>query len=72
MNKIKFYRQKQGLTVRELSEKSNVAIGYVSTLENNKKANPSKGTMENISKALGQTVQAVFFPEDSKAQKEVC
>ena len=71
MNKIKFYRQTQNLTIRQLSEKSTVAISYISTLENDadNSTNPSKTVMENIADALGQTVPDVFFP---KEKKEVC
>lgn len=68
MNKIKYYRQKNGLTVRELSEKSEVAIGYVSDLENDSEGskNPSKDVMVKISEALEQSVPDVFFPEEKE------
>ncbi|GAQ24255.1 helix-turn-helix domain-containing protein [Tepidanaerobacter syntrophicus] len=65
MNNIKFYRLKQGLTIRELSKKSGVAAGYISELENDRdsKKNPSKEVMEKISAALEQTVAEIFFPD---------
>ncbi len=52
-----------GITVRELSNKSNVAVGYISTLENDEKeeSNPSKDVMERISKALNSTVPEIFY-----------
>lgn len=63
MNKIKEFRKKAGLTIRELSEKSNVAVGYISTLENDKEgiSNPTKDIMARIASALGSTVPQVFF-----------
>lgn len=63
MNKIKQMRKALGLTVRELSETSRVAVGYISTLENDEKgtSNPSKDTMVKISEALGKTVPEIFF-----------
>lgn len=63
MNKIKIFRKKAGLTVRQLSEESNVAVGYISTLENDKEgiSNPTKDVMVRIAKALKSTVPEVFF-----------
>jgi transcriptional regulator with XRE-family HTH domain len=65
MNKIKFYRQEMGLTVRSLADKSNIAAGYLSTLENDESdsINPTKCVMEKISAALEKTVPNVFFPK---------
>lgn len=64
MNQIKFFRQQLGLTVRDLSAKAEVAIGYLSALENDEEGliNPTKCVMEKISKALEKTVPEVFFP----------
>lgn len=72
MNKIKYFRQKNKMTVRELSEKAEVAIGYLSDLENDSDGskNPTRDVMIKISTALGQTVPQVFFP-DEKLNKEV-
>ncbi|WP_459482063.1 helix-turn-helix transcriptional regulator [Clostridium saccharoperbutylacetonicum] len=63
MNKIKILREELGLTVRELAKNSEVAIGYISTLENDKDntTNPSKCVMTKIAKALNSTVVEVFF-----------
>lgn len=63
MNNIKALRSKLKMTVRELAKKSNVAVGYVSTLENdcNSSTNPTKDVMERISQALNTTVPKVFF-----------
>ncbi|WP_455793573.1 helix-turn-helix domain-containing protein [Clostridium butyricum] len=63
MNKIKIIRNTLGITVRELSEKSNVSIGYISTLENDESgtSNPSKDVMERIANALNSSVPEVFY-----------
>lgn len=63
MNKIKQIRIKLNMTVRELAEKSDVAVGYISTLENDSKGttNPTKDVMKRISQALNATVPEVFF-----------
>lgn len=63
MNKIKMLRLRLGLSVRELSEKADVAVGYISELENdcNGKKNPTKIVMEKIATALDSTVTEVFY-----------
>ena len=63
MNKIKLFRKEKKMTIRELSEKTGVATGYLSTLENDEesKCNPTKDKMIKISAALGKTVPEVFF-----------
>lgn len=61
--RIKELRKNLNLTVKELSIKSGVAIGYVSTLENDKKgeSNPSREIMIRIACALGSTAHEIFF-----------
>lgn len=63
MNKIKELREELGLTVRGLSKKAKVAVGYISMLENDvdNKMNPSKNVMNRISVALNSNVVEVFF-----------
>jgi len=63
MNKIKFFREKSGMTVRELAKKADVAVGYISVLENDSEGNtnPTKNVMEKISKALNLSVTEIFF-----------
>lgn len=72
MNNIKIFRQEQGMTVRELAQKANIAVGYISTLENDDDGhtNPSKETMIKVAKALGKTVPDVFFPAVKKNKGE--
>jgi transcriptional regulator with XRE-family HTH domain len=73
MNQIKQFREAADMTIRKLSEKASVAVGYLSTLENdtNGDTNPSKDVMQRISEALGKTVSEVFFPEEIPDEREV-
>lgn len=66
MNPLKKIRLSKNITLKELSIKANVAIGYISTLENDtcNNTNPSKEIMTKISNALGESVPKVFFPND--------
>ncbi len=63
MNKIKLIRKNLNMTIRKLAEESKVAVGYLSTLENDKegKTNPTRDVMIRISEALDSTVPEVFF-----------
>ena len=63
MNRIKQFRNEANMTVRELAEKAKVAIGYISTLENDSEnsANPSRNIMEKIAFALNSTVLKLFY-----------
>lgn len=62
-NKLKRKRKELDMTLNELSEKTGISTTYLSNLENEQKANPTKETMEKISAALGQTVTEIFFME---------
>ncbi|SHI91263.1 Helix-turn-helix [Clostridium amylolyticum] len=70
MNKIKFFRQKSGLTLRQLSEKANISIGYISDLENNKTKNPTMKTLEKLSEALGVYSVTDLISASEKEDKE--
>lgn len=69
MNKIKFFRKQNNITLRQLSEKAKVSLGYICDLENNTETNPSRGIMIRIAKALDSDVQAIFFPEEDKKEE---
>lgn len=75
MNKIKEYRLLNNMTVRELSNKAHVAVGYISILENDHTdaCNPTKCVMVKIATALNKSVPDVFFPRELERliQKEV-
>jgi transcriptional regulator with XRE-family HTH domain len=66
MNKIKEYRLMKKLTVRELSDITNIAVGYISNLENNKVNNPTRVVMIKLANALDKTAPEVFFPDELK------
>lgn len=63
MNKIKQYRQEKKLTIRDLSKKASIAVGYLSTLENDSTnlTNPTRSTMQRIAAALDKPVHEVFL-----------
>ena len=61
MNKIRHFRQEQGLQLRDLVEATGLSMGHLSHLENGNKE-PSKAAMEAIAKALNKTVPEVFYP----------
>ena len=54
--RIKELRLSKGLTIKQLSVASNVAVGYLSDLENGKRKNPSMNTLKLIADALGVTI----------------
>lgn len=62
-NMIKHRRQSIGMTIRELSERTGIAVGYLSDLENDglDLFNPTKKVMDKIADALGSTVPDVFY-----------
>lgn len=64
MNHIKDIRNKLGLSVYKVSEKTGLTPSYISNLENGQRINPTKEAMERISNALGQTVSSIFFPNE--------
>ena len=71
MNKIKFYRNNLGFSTYKIAEITGLTPSYISNLENDHRTNPSRGAMQKISEALEESVQAVFFPDDEKIDKEV-
>ena len=62
-NKIKQYRKEKNLKLREIADKCNISVGYLSHLENGSRANPSRAVMENIAFALHKSITEVFFEE---------
>lgn len=63
MNKVKYYREKQGMTQEELATESTVSRTIISDLENNKKTVITNITMQKIADALGKKVTTIFFPK---------
>ena len=63
-NKIKEYRKKEKLTMKEVAEKSGISVGYLCHLEKGRRENPSTEVMEKISKALHKTIPEIFFDNE--------
>jgi hypothetical protein len=54
--KLKRERQRQGLTLSEVSDRSGLDVGLLSRLENGKVVNPTLTTLWRYADALGRTV----------------
>lgn len=59
--KIKEAREKKNMTQAELSERSGVSRGTISALENGTSRATTTKTLMNIAKALGISVEELFF-----------
>jgi len=51
--RIKYFRQKLGLSQFELSQRSNVSQASIARIEANQQKNPKKETLEKLADALG-------------------
>ncbi|AJW76950.1 transcriptional regulator [Marinitoga sp. 1197] len=60
MNNLKKIRNKKGLTIKELSLKTNLAESTIARIENGIFKNPGILTLKKIAKALGTTVEELF------------
>lgn len=60
-NKIKKYRKSKNMTLKDLSDRAGISVGYLSHLENGTRNNPSQEVMEKISKALNNSIPDIFF-----------
>jgi len=60
-NKLKYYREKAGLTQQELAQKSTVSRNTISSLETQNNFNATYEVMNKIASALGYTVPTIFF-----------
>lgn len=63
MNKLKFYREKKGLSQEELAKKSGVSRVSISKIENDKAKDIKIGTLKSLAAALDEPVQNIFLPE---------
>ena len=50
---IRALRIHRGFSIRTLSDKARVAAGYISELENGRKADPGLDVLRRLAKALG-------------------
>ncbi len=60
-NKIKKFRERNNMTLKELAEEVGISVGYLSHLERGSRSNPSKEVMENIAEALKASIPEIFF-----------
>ena len=58
VSKVRAARQQQGLRLVDLAEKANVAVGYLSMIENGYR--PKLKVRERVAKALGSTVDELW------------
>jgi transcriptional regulator with XRE-family HTH domain len=63
--KIKFMRLERGLNLRDLAEATGFTKGYLSKVENSKKA-PPVSTLLVLAKTLGVNISAIFSEDDDK------
>lgn len=66
---IKLCRDRKGLTLSELSEKSGLSVSYISLLENNKR-DPNLSKVESISDALNIPLSLLLFLSEEKEKIE--
>ncbi|WP_319380155.1 helix-turn-helix domain-containing protein [Thiomicrorhabdus sp.] len=64
---INNFRKKQGLTIAEVSEQSNISRGMLSKIENGQ-VSPSLDSLLRISKTLGVPISAFFKEFDSDGE----
>ncbi len=61
---LRSMRLEKRLTLRQMSERTNYSISYLSQIERGR-ANPSIGTLHTITQALGETFASLFQAERS-------
>lgn len=59
---VKELREAKGMTQEELERKSGVSRQTISAIENDKCNDVKSGTLIALAKALGTTMDALFFP----------
>ena len=67
--KIRETRERIGMTQTELSERSGISRGTISALENGTLRATTTKTLIRIAKAMGVTVDCIFFDEDAQLIK---
>ncbi len=59
--KIREFREKQGMTQEELSQKSGISRAVIVSLENNDATSTTTKTLHKIAQALGVSISDIFF-----------
>jgi XRE family transcriptional regulator of biofilm formation len=60
-NKIREYRLKKGMSLKELADKAEISAGYLCHLEKGTRANPSIKVIEKIANVLGKNISDLFY-----------
>lgn len=60
---IKKIREKKNISIRKLSQMTDISRTYLSNLENNKRVNPTLSTLYSIATALNVDVKDLFYSE---------
>lgn len=63
-HKIKALRVGQGIKQKDFAAELGISREYLRLIENGQAKNPRRDLMIKIAKALGTTVQDLFFSED--------
>jgi putative transcriptional regulator len=62
-NKLKFYRESNGITQAELAEKLNVTSDYISMIERNERT-PGFKLAKAIADLFNTSIDAIFFANE--------
>jgi len=62
-NRLKEVREEKGITQEELERLSGVSRQTISAIENNPDYQAKSGTLIALAKAMGTTVDKIFFAE---------
>ena len=70
---VKKIREKQNISIRKLSQMTDISRTYLSNLENNKRVNPTLSSLYSIATALNVDVKDLFYSdiELGKLKKEM-
>lgn len=69
--RLRSLRRARRLTLRTVAESAGISEGYLSQVERGTAANPSIGTLQQISRALGLTMADLFAPSDYRTGPRV-
>lgn len=61
MIKLKLERIRQRIKQKDLAKSVGITPQYLAALENGKECNPSKHVMDNLAKALDQSIEKLFY-----------
>lgn len=60
---IKKIREKQNISIRKLSQLTELSRTYLSNLENNKRVNPTLSSLSAISNVLNVNIKELFYSD---------